>query len=474
MHAKKLENYLTWLEDCDKEKAMRLLYPDDPQDVPRAIKLMRAVTRLGRIDPTVPPYTEPGQIPDVDAYIDFETIGMLGDLFHNLLEPFVNPTLSLSQQVIHLSTFAHLLYSFYRSHRRSFMPNQLYYNSQTLIKNVIFCIAKQQRLDASQPFFLPDVGDDPIELLFAFLCMCGGHNSALNYKQAIDRLRAARDIGGVYSRNPELRHGHRRLNLSRTEHLDHMHRGMWSGDILSRNVNLRACWLKGCDTAISILSKSPTFTEDYDYHGIFSNPNTDMLCIFGAGLYPGITEGEEEEDRSVQVVLPETTGAGDPSSLCVVDPANPDSVPDDVEQEQPILDLEDQLETLNAEAMTLEPASDDVRVSDPDSSNSLLPAGPGIRPLDFLLVEGKYIHKASFCRIFFNSSFKAKSLDCLHRVRAFTSVKMQINADHITSPEDSELVFVTGSPFLTLICLANQTVALALLRSTSIFEDGVA
>ena len=231
MHAKKLENYLTWLEDCDKEKAMRLLYPDDPQDVPRAIKLMRAVTRLGRIDPTVPPYTEPGQIPDVDAYIDFETIGMLGDLFHNLLEPFVNPTLSLSQQVIHLSTFAHLLYLFYRSHQRSFMPNQLYYSSQTLIKNVIFCIAKQQRLDASQPFFLPDVGDDPIELLFAFLCMCGGHNSALNYKQAIDRLRAARDIGGVYSRNPELRHGHRRLNLSRTEHLDHMHRGMWSGDI---------------------------------------------------------------------------------------------------------------------------------------------------------------------------------------------------------------------------------------------------
>ncbi|KAG9309782.1 hypothetical protein JVU11DRAFT_10156 [Chiua virens] len=71
------------------------------------------------------------------------------------------------------------------------MPNQLYYDSQTLVKNVIFCIAKQQCLDASQPFFLLDVGDDAIKLLFAFLRMCGGHNSALNYKQAIDRLRAA-------------------------------------------------------------------------------------------------------------------------------------------------------------------------------------------------------------------------------------------------------------------------------------------
>ncbi|KAG6380411.1 hypothetical protein JVT61DRAFT_8534 [Boletus reticuloceps] len=50
---------------------------------------------------------------------------------------------------------------------------------------------------------------------------------------------------------------------------------------------------------------------------------------------------------------------------------------------------------------------------------------------------------------------------------------MQINTDPIASPEDSELTFITGSPFLTLIRLANQTVALALLRSTSI-QDGVA
>ena len=218
MNANKLEHYLTWLDNCNKDKAKRLLYPDVPQDVLQAIELMHAIMRLGRIDPTKPPYTPSDQnlddhTPNVNAYIDFETMAMLGDLFHNLLEPFVNPSLSLTEQVIHLSTFAHLLFTFYRSHQRSFMPNQLYYDSQTLVKNIIFCVAKQQRLDASQPFFLPDVGDDPIELLFAFLHMCGGHNSVLNYKQAIDCLRAARDIGGVYSCNSDLRHGHRHLNL---------------------------------------------------------------------------------------------------------------------------------------------------------------------------------------------------------------------------------------------------------------------
>ena len=34
MHTNKLESYLTWLDDCDKDKAKRLLFPNDPQDVP--------------------------------------------------------------------------------------------------------------------------------------------------------------------------------------------------------------------------------------------------------------------------------------------------------------------------------------------------------------------------------------------------------------------------------------------------------
>ncbi|KAG9309942.1 hypothetical protein JVU11DRAFT_9974 [Chiua virens] len=466
MDSTKLERYLTWLDDCDNEKAKRLLYPDDPQDVPRAIELMRAIIKLGRIDPTKPPYTPPCQDPNIEAYIDFETLRMLGDLFHNLLEPFVNPSLSLTQQVVHLSTFAHLLFTFYRGHRRSFMPNQLYYDSQTLVKNVIFCIAKQQRLDASQPFFLLDVGDDAIKLLFAFLRMCGGHNSALNYKQAIDRLRAARDIGGVYSRNPDLRHGHRRLNLSRTEHLDHIHRDMWSGDILSHNVNLRACWLSGRDVAISLLSGSPTYTEEFDYEGIFSNPNVDMLRVFGAGLYPGITE-DEDEDTSIQVTFTPPESASVKGSVPGV--ATNENL--EIADENPILDLEEQLESLTINDSTSESTCSIVQNLEP--SMPPLPTGPGIRPNDFLAVEGKYVHKASFCRIYFNSSFKGKSHDRLRRVRGFTSVKKIHRTEDISSPDDAESIFVAGSPFLTLIRLNDQTTALAFLRSTSIVENGV-
>ena len=75
---------------------------------------------------------------------------------------------------------------------------------------------------------------------------------------------------------------------------------MWTGDILSRNVNLHACWLSSRNVAISILSKSLTYLEDFDYTGIFSDQDIDMLHVFGTGVYPGITEGEEE-DTSIQI-----------------------------------------------------------------------------------------------------------------------------------------------------------------------------
>jgi hypothetical protein len=59
------------------------------------------------------------------------------------------------------------------------------------MKNIIFSIVKQLWLDSSMNFSLLDVGTDLIEVLFGMVRMCGGHNSAINYKQGIDRLRSA-------------------------------------------------------------------------------------------------------------------------------------------------------------------------------------------------------------------------------------------------------------------------------------------
>ena len=121
---------------------------------------------------------------------------------------------------------------------------------------------------------------------------------------------------------------------------------MWTGDILSRNVNLHTCWLSGHDVAISILSKSPTHPEDFDYAGIFSDQDIDMLHVFGAGVYPGITEGEEE-DTSIQI----TPTPAEPHipSITVTTNENSEIAPQSSQGEHSdknlVLGLEEQLES---------------------------------------------------------------------------------------------------------------------------------
>ena len=116
INAKFLLQYLTWLEGCDPAKAQELVYPDDLQDIPRAVELIKAITQLSHIDPTQAQYTQPGCPPDVNAVIDFEALSTLGQLLHHLLELFINVKLSLSEQVVHLSAFTYILFALYHKH----------------------------------------------------------------------------------------------------------------------------------------------------------------------------------------------------------------------------------------------------------------------------------------------------------------------------------------------------------------------
>ena len=192
-----LERYLSLVDGLDAVTARKLLYPDDPQDVPRAIELLFAIVAIAKINPMLPPVTSLGSTPDVSVVADFEALRVWGLTLENLLKPFTNINLSLSVQLTHLGCFSHLLYAFYRDQRRRFIPNQLYYDAQTMVKNAFFSVARQQKLDPLSPFSLLDLGDDALELTFAFMRMSGGHNSAFNYRQVIDWLCAVRDISDI-------------------------------------------------------------------------------------------------------------------------------------------------------------------------------------------------------------------------------------------------------------------------------------
>ncbi|KAG0700353.1 hypothetical protein DFH29DRAFT_807752 [Suillus ampliporus] len=176
--------YLVWLPAYDEEAVVKLLYPDDPQDVPHAMELMQAIVKFCKHQQHA---INDSFSTDIDTRADLNSIALLSALIESILLPFIDVSMSLSDQMKSLSCYSHLAFAFFHAHRRSFMSYQLYYDIQTTIKNAFFCLAKQQCLDPHVPFFLSDVGDDPLELLFGCTRMIGGHNSAFSYAQALDQ-----------------------------------------------------------------------------------------------------------------------------------------------------------------------------------------------------------------------------------------------------------------------------------------------
>ncbi|KAJ7150437.1 hypothetical protein C8R43DRAFT_829032, partial [Mycena crocata] len=290
INATMLARYLLRLPDVTPEFVQQLLFPHDAQDVPRAIQLLVAIIAIGELQ---------FDAMDADTCADIDALRLLGSVIKAILEPFTNTAMNLTEQMTSLSTFAHLSFTLFSVSRLDYMSNQLYGDTQSMVKNAMFCLAKQQILDPTEPFYLFHVGDDPLERLFGKLRMLGGHNTAMNYLQAIDRLGHACDLQGAFMRNPDLEQGERRLSMSRSEGVDHLTMDAFTGEYTASSCHLPSAWAAGRDRAIAILKLTAIDPEKYDYDEIFdekNHPDIDMLRPFKGGIYPGVSL---DTDRSI-------------------------------------------------------------------------------------------------------------------------------------------------------------------------------
>ncbi|TFK17326.1 hypothetical protein FA15DRAFT_546740, partial [Coprinopsis marcescibilis] len=71
----------------------------------------------------------------------------LGEFFYLFLGPFINVNWSLSDQVESLSTFSHLAAALYLRHQTAALTGALYADTQAIIKNIIFTIARMQVME---------------------------------------------------------------------------------------------------------------------------------------------------------------------------------------------------------------------------------------------------------------------------------------------------------------------------------------
>ncbi|KAK7012531.1 hypothetical protein R3P38DRAFT_3588444 [Favolaschia claudopus] len=343
-----LAQCLDLIEKHDEKSIHKLLNPDDPQDVPRAIDLIEAIISVRDITPLSH---------NVDLTSTCDSVRLLGHVLENFMSPFISPEFSLSKQICTLSTCAHLIFVLFREYRLDFKSNQLYGDTQSTIKNIVFSVAKQQLEDSQVDANANEDGTDPLEGHFSFMRTIGGHNSAMSYKQAVERSGLACDIQGVYGRWPHLHQESRRRRITRTEQKDHLNSHKWNADLKAGNCDLIEEWATGRINAVLILRASEKLSTDaYDFERILADSDVDFLRPWGRNYYPGVAL---DNDRSIEQPTSNPRPDAQPPSNSVPHPAS--SIPLDVEVEADADSDEDspEPETVDPEPITLFDLIDD-------------------------------------------------------------------------------------------------------------------
>lgn len=456
-----LEQFLVLLPDQTPESVEILLNPSDPQDVPRAIELILAVSSLRFLDFTK---FEPTQRDT------FQALYIIGHLFQCLLHPFMTRELSLTQQIEYLSEFAHLSCALYRRHTTGYMSNQLYGDSQVMVKNVMFTVAKQQIRDPALPTFLILTGDDRLENLFGKVRMQGAHDANVDIKSLLHRLSAAMDIQSVYTTHPSWDPGHRRLQFNRLEHFDHLTPSAWTGDVISGRCDLKSAWEAGRYHAEGMLKCA---NIENDFTALFNLPGVDLMRPFLGGKYPGVADTpdrskvlhngsdaptfQDEEDDNDNTA---NHAMEVDSELIQSVSGSVDLVNEGEQGGEP----QDPFDEVN---ITLEDLMEQLHICKPD-----VPADYEQKKVstDWLDLDGKSFHKASLIRCLFTSDLAQKCRERIFRIRGYTRDHMA----QASATGDNTIgvhLFVLGDLYTGLIKVGSS-VSLAVMKVTALEQKG--
>ena len=267
-----------------------LLNPNDKQDVVLAYSLLKEIW-------TLPP-------PSADSSPSFaqawRALNLYGEFAQNLVLPYVCINLNLDEQLIHLSTAAHLMFYLYchNSVGTSFIPAQSYTDIIIMIKNVFFCVTKTKVDNPNGKLYLISLGTDRLETFFGLVRTTVGTDANVDMLQLGSRASGLTEVAVILAKHPEWDYGTHRLTLpvfckeggDFTLKADHINPRDWCGDVSVGNVNLHTCWLIGRKKAVELI---PDMEATLD--ALSGNHLIDMLSLLGKLLVSQRDESEAKD-----------------------------------------------------------------------------------------------------------------------------------------------------------------------------------
>ncbi|KDR81053.1 hypothetical protein GALMADRAFT_91766 [Galerina marginata CBS 339.88] len=220
-----------------------LLAPNDRQDVILMIKLLHAIALLSPLESSSRPLHQSSR----------RVLCLVGRIYFNLLTAYLDVNLSLNEQLVRLSTAAHLILAIYHTDKGEFIPVQTCFDVMCMIKNIYFSVAKTQVDDPAGSFWIILLGTDGLEKVFGQVRTMVGNDTHADQLQLTNRIDGAVQCVKILENHPEWGGQSRRLTLkplsSNPDEIssayDHISPKSWRGDVRVQNVVLAGCWSSG-------------------------------------------------------------------------------------------------------------------------------------------------------------------------------------------------------------------------------------
>jgi hypothetical protein len=281
-------------------EVVALMDSQDKQNVPKAVKLLRYLCSLR---------SQPSPI-DESRHARYTSICFMSSVFGFFMEPFVDVHMNLNEQLQSLATYAHLALALQLEHGSACLTGALYADTQAIIKNIFFVVARLQLISPDLTLHLIHEGTDRLERLFGD-CRTLDHGRNFDVLQLSEKMAIACHINTVFERNPDLDRGQRRLDLATTIGVDHVNPKSWLGDTRVGGVDLAEAWNRGRDAAVGMLKSffgEIKVQRSFNYDSIFSDNKRDILRP--DGLYIGVRRTKGEAQSNVLEVAKHAPATG--------------------------------------------------------------------------------------------------------------------------------------------------------------------
>lgn len=306
-----------------------LLNPTDRQDVPLCYTLMKEIWSL----------PAPAPMDKLSFVLARNALIMLGSFFCHLVLPYVQVTLSLHEQLAHLSAAAHLTAFLFTSNgaRSKVMPSLTYKDIIILVKNPFFSIAKAKISTPDMEFYIILLGTDHLESTFGIVQSIVGNDANADLLTLTYQLSHVVECLNIFAEHPSWDCSTQQLNLCGIEDgngniimkADHIAPQSWVGDVSLQNISIITSWNHGCQI-VELEFPSAGIAEALLQ---LEKEGHNLMFPFGQHTEDDFQDSNDEEERETPAIVPEPLSAQAAAEVILTTPLG--------EGETPLLDLED-------------------------------------------------------------------------------------------------------------------------------------